>query len=417
MKRLVLLIAVVACGIASGSGVLSQTPTPTATPNTDRSITANRVIGEVTAVDSTAQQVTIKSDSGILMKAIFDGKTLYFRTRPGALDLEGAVAIALADVHIGDRVYARGPVNVDQKSIATTQLVVMTKADIAEKQDRDREDWRRRGVVGTVSGVNPETKEIVLQVRGIGTSQPITIAAGGSNLKFRRYAPDSVRFADAKSSSFADIRVGDQLRAKGAKNDDGIHFAAEEIVSGAFLSTRGSVVSVEPQSNEIKVKDLTTGKTMTIVVSKDSMVRRLPAEFVQRLAMRGQRAGGPPGETAGGATETQQRPQGENGPRRRPEGAEGAGPGPGGRRRMGGGMDVQEMLERMPAVTVAELKPGEMVIVSSTVGADPTRVTAIALITGLEALLQGPSGARTNGAPGTSLGLPSGALDVGIGLP
>ena len=82
---------------------------------------------------------------------------------------------------------------------------------------------------------------------------------------------------------------------------------------------------------------------------------------------------------------------------------------------MGGGMDMQEMLERLPAVTVAELKPGEMVIVSSTVGADPTRVTAIALITGVEAFLQTPSGQP--GAPGASLGLPSGALDVGIGLP
>ena len=72
----------------------------------------------------------------------------------------------------------------------------------------------------------------------------------------------------------------------------------------------------------------------------------------------------------------------------------------------------------MPPVTVAELKPGEMVIVSSTVGADPSHATAIALVTGVEALLQAPAGQpRTGGGQGTSLGLPSGALDLGIGTP
>jgi hypothetical protein len=87
----------------------------------------------------------------------------------------------------------------------------------------------------------------------------------------------------------------------------------------------------------------------------------------------------------------------------------------------GGGPDLQDMLERMPAATVAELKPGEMVIVSSTAGADPSRVTAIALVTGVDALLQAGATGRgqrgAGGGQGTSLGLPSGALDIGIGLP
>jgi hypothetical protein len=79
---------------------------------------------------------------------------------------------------------------------------------------------------------------------------------------------------------------------------------------------------------------------------------------------------------------------------------------------------MQQMLERMPAVTVSDLKPGEMVIVSSTVGADPARATAIALVTGVDALLQSPAGQRRTGSgQGASLGLPSGALDIGIGLP
>ena len=45
------------------------------------------------------------------------------------------------------------------------------------------------------------------------------------------------------------------------------------------------------------------------------------------------------------------------------------------------------MLERLPAVTLAELKPASMVVISSTVGADPTRVTAIQLVSNVEPLI------------------------------
>ncbi|HEV7377058.1 MAG TPA: hypothetical protein VGN95_20240 [Pyrinomonadaceae bacterium] len=429
MKKLFLIFALAACALTAGAQVSAQTPEGAAATKTNTSVTANRVIGEVTAIDATVRQVTVKSDAGTPVTVILDEKSLYLRTLPGAKNLEGAATITLADIRIGDRVYARGTVAADQKSIATRQLVVMTKADIADKQERDREEWRRRGVVGTVSAINPETKEITLQVRSFGGAQPVAIAAGG-NVKFRRYAPDSVRFSDAKPGSLSEIKVGDQLRAKGERSEDGTRFTPEEIVSGSFRSIRGTVESVNPQANEIKVKDMTSAQTVTIVISKDSMVRRIPAEFVQRMAMRGQRngeaAGNAQGNAQGDASGSQQRPQGEGVGRRRPEGAGGAGGAEGsggaggtgmGRRRGGGGPDMQEMLERMSAVTVGELKPGEMVIVSSTVGADPARATAIALVTGVDALLQSPAGQRRTGGQGASLGLPSGALDIGIGLP
>jgi hypothetical protein len=385
----------------------------------------------VAAIDSAAMSITLKVDgvAGTISAALND-KTIYYRAKSDILSRAATATISpadlekisLADVGEGDRVVVLGKVAEDQKSVPARILIVATKADLAQKQERDREEWRRRGLVGTVSALNPETKEITLQVRSFAGTQTITIAAGGEKVKFRRYAPDSVRFGDAKPSVLGEIKIGDQLRAKGERSEDGSRFAAEEIVTGTFRSIRGAVESVDAQANEIKVKDTLTGKTVTISISKDSMVRRIPAEFAARMAMRGQRGSsgaGAQGETAG-AQARQAQGEGENRPRR-PEGA-GAEGGMGYRRRMGGGggsPDLQEMLERMPAVTVAELKPGEMVIVSSTAGADPSRATAIALVTGVDALLQGAAIRQrgTAGAQGTSLGLPSGALDIGIGLP
>ena len=45
------------------------------------------------------------------------------------------------------------------------------------------------------------------------------------------------------------------------------------------------------------------------------------------------------------------------------------------------------MLERMPPFTLAELKPGDPLIISSTVGADQSTVHAITVLSGVEAIL------------------------------
>ena len=61
------------------------------------------------------------------------------------------------------------------------------------------------------------------------------------------------------------------------------------------------------------------------------------------------------------------------------------GPGAGGHR------DFQQMMERVPVITLAELKPGDAVIISSSSGADPGTVLAITLIAGVEPLLTAAS--------------------------
>ncbi|HEY6230158.1 MAG TPA: hypothetical protein VIW64_02730, partial [Pyrinomonadaceae bacterium] len=97
------------------------------------------------------------------------------------------------------------------------------------------------------------------------------------------------------------------------------------------------------------------------------------------------------------------------------------GGGGGGGMRMGGGaMNVPEMLERLPTIALADVKVGDTIIVSSTKGADPSRLTAITLLSGADTLLnmlaarQPQSAGQT--APNPAAGLGSG-IQFGIGLP
>lgn len=350
-----------------------------------------RVIGEVVAFDAESRLMSVKGDNGETYTLVFDDETKYLRVPPGEKTLEKAVPATLAEIGRGDRVYARGTPLPDGKTLPARQLVVMAKAAIEQKQERERDEWRRRGILGTITEVRANKKEILLQARGPAGGQAITVAADDKT-RFRRYAPDSVKFSDAKPSSLAELKPGDQLRAIGERAADGTTYKAEQVVSGSFRTIGGTVTAVNAESGELKLTTVPDKRNVTIVLNKDSVLRKFPREFAAMMAQR--MMGTPGGGPAGG------------GFRRGPGGG-------------GGGGGGEDLLDRLPALTVAELKPGEAVMLTSTQGKDPARVTAIALVSGVEPFLNAPARPIQRGpeAAGTqSLGLPGG-LDIGVGLP
>ncbi len=500
------LAALVMCGVVSvyGQTPAAATPTASAQATTDSGVTANGVIGEVVAVDKNSKQMFVKTDAGSVVVVSFADATMFKRLPPGETTLIKATDITLNDVSAGDRVFARGKPSDDRKSVPARMVVVMTKADLTQKQETERAEWKNRGVVGVVSAVNPENKEITLQTRGAQGAQPVLIKTGGS-VKFRRYAPDTVKFSDAKASSLADVKAGDQLRAKGEKSADGLSFTPEEIVTGTFRTTIGTITAVDASKNEITITQMGGNAPLTVVVSRDSVLKRVPAEAMSMMGGGGGggMTGGMPGSSGGGgapggggggfrgpASKQQlvdmlkskrlepdrmaqmlarrgvdfqlkaedekelrdagasddviaavranyRKPSDETAGARPPQGsastptgAPGVGAGGSGgiavvgRGGGGGGFDVQQMLEMLPVATLADLKTGSMIVVSSTVGADPSRVTAIQLVSGIEPLIammtrrMGGGGAGgLGGGAGAAAALGGGGFGFGIGQP
>ncbi len=425
LTSLMLSVCLLAVGAQAQQTSGTSAPTTPAAQQPSAGISPNGVIGEVTVIDGVAKQLTVKTDTGSVVAVLLDDKTIYKRVPPGETNLKNATDIVMTDVAVGDRVFARGRVADDQKSVPARQVIVMTKADLAQKHERDRAEWQRRGVLGVVSALNPATKEITINMRGREGTQPVVIAATDTT-QFRRYAPDSIKFDDAKSSTLAELKVGDQLRALGERSPDGARFTPQEVVSGTFRTLLGTVTAVDAAHNQLTIKN-EQKQLLTVVIGQDSSLRRVPEMMAQMMAMRGQGGGG---MMAGGGGGGGNRPEGQGRPAGQPaaggtppQGGEQGGAGAG-QRRMGGpggggGFDMQGMLESLPATTLADLKPGDVLIVSSTVGADPTRLTAINVIAGADTLLammgprqqqQGPAG------QGLGTGMPAG-LDFGIGLP
>ena len=131
----------------------------------------------------------------------------------------------------------------------------MTKGDLAKKQEAERAEWRRRGILGVITALKPDTKEITISNRTMAGTQSVVIPVSDKT-EMRRYAPDSIRFSDAKPSSFTELKVGDQLRALGDRTEDPLKFNPQKVVTGSFRTVGGVVTAIDPTTGEIHIKDL-----------------------------------------------------------------------------------------------------------------------------------------------------------------
>jgi hypothetical protein len=290
---------------------------------------------------------------------------------PGARDLENAAPITATDLEVGDRILARGWSGADPSSFVAASVIVMSKSDLAKKHAAERAEWEKRGVSGIITALNPAAREITINPLTAASAKPLVIAFA-PNATLRRYAPNSVKFSDARPSRFEELKPGDQVRALGAANEDGARYTAEELVAGSFRTIAATVVSLDAAQNTLQLTDLSANKRLQAQVTADSLVRRLSAEIAQMLAARNQ-----PGNSSG-----------QSG-------------------------DLRPLIERLPPLSLANLKAGDAVILSFATGADASPITVITLLAGVEPLLK----TATKGGQSINLGSWNLDLNMNVGVP
>jgi hypothetical protein len=330
------------------------------------------VVGEAGSLAPAERRLVVRKDGGGEVTVSYDEKTALLRALPGAKTLEGATPVQPQDLTAGDRLLCRGTLDPVGKALAANRIVVMTRGDVEARQRREREDWQRRGVAGIVSAVDPAAKELTVRIGGAAgaSAKPVVVTAGAAGVAFRRYAPTSVRFSDARPGTFSDLTVGDQVRVLGNRSADGARVTAEQVVSGAFRVVRGVVAEVDATKGTLSVRE--NGKsTVTVAVGKDTLLRRLPARRVMRL-LRGTEGGTAQGPDAGAGDGGSNRAAASGGAR--PGGAGGPGGGWSGRP-----PDPDEALEHLPATTLGELNRGDEVAVLGPRQADAAAWPAIKL--------------------------------------
>lgn len=364
----------------------------------------NLASGEVTAVS--ADKISLKTKDGTI-DAILSSATEFKRVPPDNPSLKAAVASSLAEVGVGDKVMITGLVADDKKTMPAKAVYILTKSDIAQKQQKDQE-WRTRGISGKITAINPQTKEITIKTNGLMSAN--VVLALKADAKFMRYSQDSANFSDAKESKFEEIAIGDSLNAIGDKSEDGATFKAEKVLTGAFQQIQGTITAINAEKGEITLNNIQTKKDVVVVVGKNSILKKFPPEMAQRMAQfQAMQANG------GGNVMRPTNPTNPTNPQntqQNPTQTQGGG----GTNRGGGNSD--DLLERLPSITIADLKVGDMIGVSTTKTANLDRVTAIKLYAGVEPFLKTTqvSGGGNRQGGGASSGFSIPGLD-GAGVP
>ena len=339
-------------------------------------------------------------------------ETVFQQVDPGAKDLKNARSAVIGDASVGDRVL----VALQPGTQDLLRLVIMPAADIAKRDEGQREDWRKRGIGGVVTTVGGG--EITVQLRSTmpGTAGGSIAIEIGKNTVLRRYVPDSVRFADAVPATIRDVSPGDQLRARGEKNQAGTYISAEEVVFGSFVTKFGEVTSIDPSSRQLTITDAISHQPLIIRLADGSQIKRMPGmRFGGSGAAGGPRPVGPAGLAPG------QPPAGPPSP-------------PNGANPMGGirPPDMSQMLESLPASTLDAILPGETIVVSATKSTAADHVTAITLLANAEMLIRmatmspggngrgsggGPTDGMGSGMPGSMSGMAGGLSLEGMQMP
>jgi hypothetical protein len=359
-----------------------------------------KVLGTVKSV--TGNTIVLTTEAGADVTVTIADSTRILRTVPGQTDLKSATPVQASEINVGDRVLALGPG--EGPSITASTVIVMKKTDIASKQQQEREEWRK-GVGGIVKEANAAAGTITVTnaLAESGNSVLIHVAPGA---QISRYSPDSVKFDDAKPGTLDAIKPGDQVRARGEKSADGAEFTAQAIVSGAFRQIAGTVLSTDAANNSITVMDLVAKTPVTLKVTSDSQMHKLPPFVAQRLAKRlkggATGANGNGGAAAQGGAGNVNPPQGAGGLNGQPRagqgnwtgggGPNGAPGGAGGFRGGAGAPDFQQILSRMPSVGISDLQKGDAVMLVATEGSASAAPSTITLLSGVEPILTAAPG-------------------------
>jgi hypothetical protein len=406
-RKLILRLAAICVSLA-GFPFVARSAQAQAIPPSSQASAAAKPVGTIKTISGNT--ITLTTDAGNDVIVMVQDTTKLVRVAPGQKDLKDAAPIQLQDLQTGDRILVLGRLADDGKSVLARSLVAMKQSDVAQKQAHEREEWQKHGTGGLVSSVDAPTNTVTISLPAVGEKKSVIIHLSNATI-LRRYAPDSVKFDDAKPAPLDQIKPGDQLRARGTRNADGSELTADEVVSGSFRNIAGTISAVDASAGTLTVLDLATKKPVTLKITPDSQLRKIPAPMAQRIAMRlkGVPSDAPPqGASAAGPASAQ-----ASKPATPAAGGPGAG-GPGGMGRPGGagggGSDLQQAILRMPAATLADLQKGDAVMIVATAGGANGIPTAITLLGGVEPILEASpnSSASTILSPWSLSGAPGG---------
>ena len=312
---------------------------------------------------------------------------------PVTRDLKAAQPGTVADIAGGDKAIVSGTPGDTGQTLTATRVLLLKSGAIAAMHADQQAAWARS--VGGIVRSADATAGTLIVANGTRT---YTVSTAPATI-VRRYAGGSVRFEDAVKSNVAAIQPGDQIQARGQRSADGATVTADEIVSGSFSNFSGVLTAVDTAAGTVTLKDVATKRTVTVAITGQTNLRKLPAGYGQGTgAGSGGPGANPGGQPAAGAAGPGSRPGAASGGGQGAQATAGATGTPGGAPAGAGARrpDLSRIINRLPTETVTDLKQGSAVMIVASNNPDTGRPTAITLLSGVEQILAAsPNGGTT----------------------
>ena len=307
------------------------------------------VLGTVTEFKMSSLEIGLQPDNGSATFFKVSSDTEILQVEPGERDLARAKTVRVTDLSLADRVLVTFVADMPE----ARRIVLISATDIAKRNGAERLDWQKRGVNGTVTAIHGE--EIALRTGSVQGPPEITLVVTPKTM-VRRYAPDSVKFADAQWSTIAEIAVGDQVRTRGNQSADGARLTAEDLVYGTFRSAIGAITAIDTEARKITIADLATKKPLTIRVTGDTQLKEMP-DF-RGMFKNGHAAPSPGSSPVAQAVSDPKK------------------------------LDLAKLIEMLPLTKFEALKVGVAVMVSGTRGSSSDRVTATRIVSNVNFVIE-----------------------------
>ncbi len=350
---------------------------------------SSKIVGTVATVDTANQSVTVKEDKTNTEYTVqLAGTKTIFSVPPGTKpeDLKKvAKRISATDIQPGDRIEIYYlPSSASGNAIAARAAIVMSGSALQAARLAEAEAWQH-STVGVISSVDRASGTLLMNTRTPEGTRPVTVSVSDST-QFTRYSAQDPK--TPAPSSLADIQPGDIIRVIGDATPDGSKITAQKIYL-APEQLPAQVVSIS--GNTLTVKDLRNKQNVTVQVTSQTQIHKLPEQVAYVLARRinpafRNAAGNNSGNQTGAPSFGGRAGEGMSQARWQGQGGAGAG-GPGGHMRTPG--DLSRLIESAPQIQLSDLKPGDAVAISGAPAPqDHSQLIASTIVAGVEPIFQ-----------------------------
>lgn len=351
------------------------------------------VSGTITKVDAATKVISVKTDTADTTVK-FSDQTKMMQLPPGEADTKKATPLKVEEISLGDHILARVQTK-DLTGLPAGTIYINKASDIAKENAAKAQEWQTQAVSGFAETVDAAGKKVTMKVKGVAGAPDRDVALDLSgNVSYQHFSDKSFEYERADAAA---IKAGDHLRVLGSKNADVTQIKVTDLAADAIKQIGATIKSINPATGQIVATD-TAKRSVTITVRPATKVKRLDEPSALMIARivnpsfqgTGGRGGG---RGAGGGAPTGGDPAGGG----RGFGGQAGGGAPGGsgfggrgggRGGRGGAAQIQTIVDQQPDAKIADLKPGEPIIVSGPASADSSTFSAMMVLAGVDQILR-----------------------------